>query len=64
MGEKKKSKWHQAKPGEWVYLRIRGHKIECCDCGLIHKTDFLVMDKKGRILNNVQLALRAYRKKK
>jgi len=62
--KKSKKKSLKLKPGEWAYLKLRGHEMECCDCGLVHKMDFIVADMKGCILNNVQVVFRAYRKKK
>ncbi len=62
--KKKRKKYRKLQPGEWAYLRTRGHGIECCDCGLRHKLDFIIMNRKGDIINNLQLAFRAYRTKK
>ena len=55
----------QVKAGEWVWPKMRGYKMECCDCGLIHEMDFLVAaDDDGSILNDCHVLLRAYRKNK
>ena len=26
--------------GDYVYPRMRGYKMMCCDCGLVHNIDF------------------------
>jgi hypothetical protein len=33
--------------GEWTRPRMRGFREQCCDCGLIHRLDFRIVD--GRI---------------
>lgn len=33
--------------GEWSRLRMRNFREQCCDCGLIHRLDFRIVD--GRI---------------
>ena len=62
--KKAKKTFKTLMPGEWAYLRQRGHKMKCCDCGLVHKMDFVISNMKGDILNKVQIAFRAYRTKK
>lgn len=48
--------------GEWVDGPIRGHEVICCDCGLTHLIDYLVIDEKtGEILNDVKIMFRVYR---
>jgi hypothetical protein len=32
---------------EWVQPVLRGYKLACCDCGLVHRMDFRVSG--GRI---------------
>lgn len=50
------------KEGEWVWPKMSGYKMECCDCGLIHKIDFIVIDAEtGEPLNNTAVVFRAYR---
>ncbi len=51
------------KDGEWVYPTHSGYILGCCDCGLTHKFDFIVLRKAGtkKILNGVEIAFRAYR---
>ena len=53
------------KDGEWAYMKTRGQIVRCCDCGLIHKMDFLaVTQSDGHILNEVEILVRAYRVEK
>jgi hypothetical protein len=33
--------------GEWTRPRMRNFREQCCDCGLIHRLDFRLVD--GRI---------------
>lgn len=33
--------------GEWTWPRMRNFREQCCDCGLIHRLDFRIVD--GRI---------------
>jgi hypothetical protein len=33
--------------GEWTRPRLRDFREQCCDCGLIHRLDFRIVD--GRI---------------
>jgi Zn-finger protein len=46
-------KFHKQKDGEWVRPKMRGYKMGCCDCGLVHRLDF-------KIINN-EIAFRAFR---
>lgn len=36
--------YHQIIDGEWFTPSKRGFKEQCCDCGLVHKVDFRVVD--------------------
>lgn len=38
-------KFEQPKGGEWVQPRMNGYLMSCCDCGLVHKLRFRVVDK-------------------
>jgi hypothetical protein len=34
--------------GEWTRPRLRNFREQCCDCGLIHRLDFRIVDgRKG-----------------
>lgn len=54
-------KLKQVKDGEWIQPVQHGYLFRCCDCGLIHKLDFAVIDSDGDMLNDVRVYLRAYR---
>jgi formate-dependent nitrite reductase cytochrome c552 subunit len=44
-----KLKYTQVFDGEWVMPMPQiGHKMACCDCGLIHRMDFAVL--KGKVI--------------
>jgi hypothetical protein len=30
--------------GEWTRPRLRNFREQCCDCGLIHRLDFRIVD--------------------
>jgi hypothetical protein len=32
--------------GQWVQPVRRGYKLACCDCGLVHRMDFRVHQKR------------------
>ncbi len=34
--------------GEWTEMRMRGHREQCCDCGLIHRIDYRILTKGKR----------------
>ena len=40
-------KYKVLKDGEWVRPVMKGYKMMCCDCGLVHDMDFRVI-KWGR----------------
>jgi hypothetical protein len=40
----KRTKYHQVIDGEWVRPAARGFKEQCCGCGLVHRTDYRVVD--------------------
>lgn len=41
-------RYRQAHDGEWIQPRMRGYKLRCCDCGLVHTLNFRVIER-GRI---------------
>jgi hypothetical protein len=43
-----KIKYVQIYDGEWFMPQMEGHKMACCDCGLVHTMNFKV--KKGEVL--------------
>jgi len=47
------SKFYTAEDGELIVPVMTGYKIMCCDCGLVHRLDFEVVDG--------QVQFRAYR---
>lgn len=39
------------KPGQWVEPRPRNYKFRCCDCGLVHRMNFRMMQStRGRFI--------------
>jgi len=50
------------KSGEWVQPVKRGYKMACCDCGLVHRINFRVIDSKtGKLVSGVKTQFQAYR---
>lgn len=41
-----KSDYELAVDGEWLRFARKGHRIACCDCGLVHVVEFAVVDGK------------------
>ena len=45
----KRSTYDEIGYGEWTRPRMRDFRKQCCDCGLIHRLDFRIVDAtKGR----------------
>lgn len=40
-------RYPQVFEGEWIQPRVRGYKVGCCDCGLVHRINFRI--KNGKI---------------
>lgn len=38
------SKYEQVHDGQWFAVRKRGHKNQCCSCGLVHNIDYRIKD--------------------
>lgn len=36
-------RYKQAYDNEWIKPVMRGYRIKCCDCGLVHEMDFKVI---------------------
>jgi hypothetical protein len=34
-----------AKDGEWLQPVLRGYRVKCCDCSLVHVLDFRIVGK-------------------
>ena len=43
----KRRGYYQVTDGEWIVVPKRGYKEQCCDCGLVHRMNFKILD--GRI---------------
>ena len=59
MSERKR--YRQAYDGDWIRPVRRGYRTACCDCGLVHRYDFAVVEAGGRqeILYRVRRDYRA-----
>lgn len=38
-------KYKEEEPGVWIFPKRRFYKMACCDCGLVHKTEFRLKGK-------------------
>lgn len=38
---------HRQTDGEWVQPTMRGFRLACCDCGLMHRINFRIVN--GRV---------------
>lgn len=36
------ARYNEPEEGEWVQPIPEGYKLQCCDCGLVHRLDFRV----------------------
>ena len=43
-----KRRWRQVYDGDWIKPVRRGYRVACCDCGLVHRYDFAVVEVRGR----------------
>ena len=39
-------KYQQTHDGEWVAPLMRGYRMKCCDCGLVHRFDFRIVGRR------------------
>jgi len=37
--------YEQVKDGDWIRPTLKGHRDQCCGCGLVHVLDFFVADR-------------------
>ena len=37
---KKREPYHQVEDGDWIATKRKGNFEQCCDCGLVHVTDY------------------------
>jgi hypothetical protein len=40
----KRRDYYHVTDGEWIRVPKRGYKEQCCDCGLIHRLNFRIVD--------------------
>lgn len=61
-------RYERPKAGEWVQPIRRGYKSACCDCGLVHKMDFRVVNGRAQFRvfrdNRATAAMRRQKEKK
>jgi len=39
-------KYDEPEANEWVMPIMKGYKLSCCDCGLVHEMDFRIVNKR------------------
>jgi hypothetical protein len=42
-----KSRYIKRHDGEWFAVAQRGHRVACCDCGLVHLFRFRLVERNG-----------------
>ena len=47
MATRSRSPYKQVLDGEWIRPRMKGWKMACCDCGLVHTMNFRLIG--GRV---------------
>lgn len=52
-----KRRYVQGFDGDWVRPVMRGYKVACCDCGLVHRYDFRLV----RVGKQMVIVYRAFR---
>ena len=40
----KRTEYYHVSNGEWITVAKRGYKEQCCDCGLVHKLNFKILE--------------------
>lgn len=52
----KHKRFKKAKDSEWVQPVMRNYLMECCDCGLVHRLNFRIVEgvRAGRKMRRVQ----------
>jgi hypothetical protein len=41
-------KYERPMAGEWVQPVRKGYKMACCDCGLVHRMDFRILNGRAQ----------------
>lgn len=49
------AKYKKVSEGEWVQPKMKGYKMMCCDCGLVHIMNFKIVH------NGKKVRLQAFR---
>jgi hypothetical protein len=52
------------KDGEVYFPCLDNHKMECCDCGLVHRVTWAILTADGQEIPDAVLAMAAWRDKK
>lgn len=54
--------YEQAHDGEWYQVALREDNFDqCCDCGLVHKVRYRVVDKTGKNIPGSRIITAAWR---
>lgn len=40
----KKLEYYHASDGEWIRVTKRNHREQCCDCGLVHRVNYRIVE--------------------
>ena len=47
---RKRIRYYVVSDGEWIRPRMQNFREQCCDCGLIHRLDFRIIDVRNGAL--------------
>lgn len=50
-------KYQTHQDGEVIFPKMKGYRLKCCDCSLIHRIDFRISKKGSKMI----LSFRAFR---
>lgn len=57
------SEFYRVEPDEWQMPFMKGYRMSCCDCGLVHRIDFKVIDENDhdKEIKGVRVLMKANR---
>lgn len=55
-------RYETVRDGDLVQPKMKGYKMACCDCGLVHEIKFRIVSKKtGKVVNGFKVQFNADR---
>lgn len=53
--------YEQVVEGEWYEPTLKGHVEQCCDCQLVHKNEYRVLNPEGDVVTGMRVEMRCWR---